>query len=116
LDVQTAVVSFLKQFAAFQNAVVDQTGSLGVRDGGRIAGCYTLTADDVRTGRAFDDGVSRCAWPIEYWDAERGVTIEYLPSGVAYQIPMRCLQLPRIDNYWAVGKCLSADRRARASA
>jgi hypothetical protein len=114
VELQTAVIAFLKRFPAFHDAVVSQSGSLGVRDGGRIVGCYTLTADDVRAGRTFDDGVCRCAWPIEYWDADRGVKIEYLPS--SYQIPMRCLQLPRIENYWAAGKCLSADRIAHASA
>jgi hypothetical protein len=116
LAAQSAVVSFLRQFSAFQDAIVDQTGSLGIREGGRVAGRYTLTGEDVRAGRTFTDGVCRCAWPIEYWDAERGVTVEYLPNGTTYQIPMRCMQLPRIDNYWAVGKCFSADRVAHASA
>lgn len=116
LSVQTTMVSFLRQIPAFQDAIVAQTGSLGVRDGGRIAGRYTLTAGDVRAGRIFADGVCRCAWPIEFWDADRGVTIEYLPNGTVYQIPMRCLQLPRIENYWAAGKCLAADRIAHASA
>jgi hypothetical protein len=116
LGAQTKVVTFLRQFPEFREAVVVQTGSLGVRDGGRIVGRYTLTADDVRGGRSFADAACRCAWPIEYWDAERGVKLEYLPDDGAYEIPMRCLQLIGIENYWAAGKCLSADPYARASA
>jgi len=111
-----AVVQFLKQRPDFVRAEITQSGSLGVRDGGRIRGRYTLTGSDVRQGRTFSDAVCRCAWPIEYWDPERGVSIEYLPAGMHYEIPMRALQLEGIDNYWAVGKCLSADRYAHASA
>jgi len=110
------VVEFLKQWPDFARAEITQSGSLGVRDGGRIRGRYTLTAADVRQGRTFADAVCRCAWPIEYWDPERGVSIEYLPVGKHYDIPMRALQLEGIDNFWAVGKCLSADRYAHASA
>jgi hypothetical protein len=113
---QQEVAAFLRQFPGFQQSVVAQTGSLGVRDGGRIAGRYTLSADDVRAGRRFADGVCRCAWPIEYWDAVQGVAIEYLAPRSSYEIPMRCLQLPSVDNFWAAGKCLSADRYAHASA
>jgi hypothetical protein len=87
-----------------------------VRDGGRIRGRYTLSADDVRQGRRFADAVCRCAWPIEYWDPDEGVSVEYLPPGSHYEIPLRSLQLEEIDNLYAAGKCLSADRLAHASA
>jgi hypothetical protein len=42
--------------------------------------------------------------------------LEYLPPGTHYEIPMRALKLPGLANYWAAGKCLSADREAQASA
>jgi flavin-dependent dehydrogenase len=113
---QAAVIRFLRGLPEFAHAAVTQTGCLGVRDGGRIRGRYTLSVDDVRRARTFADGVCRCAWPIEYWDAERGVSIEYLPDGACYEIPMRSLQLNGLENFWAVGKCLSADRYAHASA
>jgi len=111
-----AVVEFLRQWPDFARIEVVQSGSLGVRDGGRIRGRYTLTASDVRECRTFADAACRCAWPIEYWDPQRGVSIEYLPEGSHYEIPMRALQVDGIDNLWAVGKCLSADRLAHASA
>jgi hypothetical protein len=111
-----AVLEFLRQWPDFARAEITQSGGLGVRDGGRIRGRYVLTAEDVRQGRIFDDAVCRCAWPIEYWDSKRGVSIEWLPAGTHYEIPMRALQLSGIDNFWAAGKCLSADRYAHASA
>jgi len=113
---QEAIVAFLRRLPDFARTTLTQVGSLGVRDGGRIRGRYTLTADDVRQGRRFADAVCRCAWPIEYWDAERGVSVEYLPPGVQYEIPLRALQVEGIDNFWVAGKCLSADRWAHASA
>jgi len=113
---QNAIVTYLSRRPDFARAAVTLTGSLGVRDGGRICGRYTLTADDVRQGRKFADAACGCAWPIEYWDAERGVSVEYLPPGVQYDVPLRALQVNGIDNFWVAGKCLSADRWAHASA
>ena len=75
-----------------------------------------MTAEDVRTGRRFDDAACRCAWPIEYWHRERGASLEYLPDGVFYEIPLRALRVQGWRNVWAAGKCLSADRLAHASA
>jgi choline dehydrogenase-like flavoprotein len=113
---QEAVAAFLRSLPEFARAEVVQSGSLGIRDGGRIRGRYTLTADDVRQGRKFPDAAGRCAWPIEYWDADEGVSLEYLPDGTHFEIPMSALRLAGIENFWAVGKCLSADRYAHASA
>ena len=116
LATQSAVVAFLRQLPEFSRAEVAQTGSLGIRDGGRIRGQYTLRGDDVRQGRKFRDAAGRCAWPIEYWDVDAGVSLEHLPDETHYEIPMSALRLDGIDNFWAVGKCLSADREAHASA
>lgn len=113
---QALLVTFLRGIAEFAAIHVTQTGCLGIRDGGRIRGRYTLTVEDVRAGRRFPDAAARCSWPIEYWDPQRGVSLEHLPDGAYYEIPMSSLRLPGIENLWAVGKCLSADRLAHASA
>jgi hypothetical protein len=113
---QEAVVAFLKRLPEFAAASVAQIGELGVRDGGRVHGEYCLTAEDVRQLRKFPDAACRCCWPIEYWDPEQGVSLEYLPDGGCYEIPLRALKVRGIANLWAVGKCLSADRYAQASA
>ena len=115
-EAQAAIVHFLRRCPDFAQAEVTQSGSLGVRDGGRIRGRYTLTAEDVRRGRKFAEAAGRCSWPIEYWDAERGASVEYLTEGTEYDIPQAALQVWGVDNLWACGKCLSADRWAHASA
>lgn len=115
-EVQEAVVAFLRRLPEFAHASVVQTGDLGVRDGGRVRGEYCLCADDVRMMRKFEDAACRACWPIEYWDAERGVSLEYLPEGDYYEIPLRSLKVAGLGNVWTAGKCLSADPLAHASA
>jgi hypothetical protein len=116
VTVRNDVVAFLKRLPEFARAEVTKTGCVGVRDGGRVLGEYVLTADDVRKGRKFPMAACRGAWPIEYWDADRGVTLEYLPDGDYYEIPLTALKLTGYRNVWVAGKCLSADRLAQASA
>jgi hypothetical protein len=115
-ETQTAVVEFLKQRPEFARARVCRAGELGVRDGGRVHGEYCLTVDDVRAGRKFEDAACRAYWPIEYWDPDNGVSLEYLPGGSWYDIPMRALKVKGMHNLWVAGKCLSADPLAQASA
>ena len=114
--VQAAAVAFLTKLPEFARASVAECGCLGVRDGGRVRGEYCLTVDDVRRMRKFDDAACRCCWPIEYWDATRGVSLEYLPPDDYYEIPLRALKAEGLVNAWMAGKCLSADAQAQASA
>jgi hypothetical protein len=116
LSTQAALVSFLKRLPGFAGATVSRTGSLGVRDGGRVRGEYCLSGADVRQARKFEDAACRCCWPIEYWDPDQGVSLEYLPENDYYHIPLRSLKVQGPRNVWAAGKCLSADRYAQASA
>lgn len=109
-------VDFLKSFPEFQQARVAEIGALGVRDGGRIQGEYLLTAEDVRAGKTFSDGVCRCHWPIEYWHPREGIQLENLPEDSSYEIPLRALTLKGWGNVFMAGKCLSADHLAQASA
>jgi 2-polyprenyl-6-methoxyphenol hydroxylase-like FAD-dependent oxidoreductase len=111
-----AAVSFLRQRPGFAQLRVDRIGALGVREAGRIQGEYCLTADDVRAARKFPDAACRCAWPIEFWHPQQGVSLQYLPAGSWYEIPLRALKVRELENVWAVGKCLSADPLAHASA
>jgi FAD dependent oxidoreductase len=113
---QAAVVAFLRRLPEFAAAEVVRTGELGVRDGGRVRGEYCLTGADVRGGRRFADAACRCSWPIEYWDPDQGVSMEYLPENGCYEIPLRALKAQGLRNVWIAGKCLSADRAAQASA
>lgn len=113
---QEALMQFLHTLPDFANAYLVRVGHLGIRDNGRIEGEYNLTLDDVKRGRKFADSVGRCAWPVEYWDPEKGVTLDYHPAGHTYDIPLSSLKVLGLDNLWAAGRCLSAEKKAQASA
>jgi len=108
------LLGFLRRRPEFSGAWLEATGSLGIRDGGRIAGEYRLSVEEVRAGTRFEDVAARCAWPIEFWDPASGVSLEYLPRH--YEIPLRALKVRGVGNLWAAGKCLSAEPLAQASA
>ena len=110
------VVQFLQKQPAFSQAQLIQTGSIGIRDAGRVVGEYTLSGADVIAGQKFNDTAGKCCWPIEYWHPTTGVSLQYLPPGQFYEIPLRALKVKGYANLWAAGKCLSADHVARASA
>lgn len=110
------VVGILRGLTGFEGATVFRVGKLGVREGGRVRGEYTLTAANVRECRRFEDAACKCAWPIEVWDATTGAALEYLPAGSWYEIPLRALKVAGTANLWAAGKCLSAEPAAQASA
>lgn len=90
--------------------------NIGVRETRRIAGVYELTDQDVRVGRDFEDAVALGGFPIDSHDA-KGPSMdgtEHVRS--AYGIPYRSL-LPRgVDRLLVAGRCISASRKALASA
>ena len=87
------------------------------RVGCRLSGKYMLTGDDILQGKTFDDDAVKGAWPMEKWDAARGVSYRYPPHGVHYGIPLRCLHpLCGLTNLTCAGMCISADDDAAASA
>lgn len=115
-ELRAQLLRVLQRMPDFAQAQIVRVGRLGVRDGGRIKGDYCLTLDDIKAGRQFADSVGRCAWPIEYWDPRKGVTLDHLPPHHTYEIPLPSLKVAGFENLWAVGKCLSAEKLAQASA
>lgn len=112
-----AVVDVLRrQVPAFAEVRVVAYGEVGARDEGRLVGEYCLTEADVRDGGRFDDAAGRCAWPMEYWDPQRGVTLAYLPAGQYFEVPLRAFKARGREGLWVAGKSLCAEPRAQAAA
>ncbi len=110
----TALESFLRTTAP--EAHVTAVGRLGERASGTVLGDYVLRGDDVRSGRRFPDAACRAAWPIEQWHPDGSVTVERLPPGTIYEIPLRALRVQGVRNVWTAGRSLSATPSAQASA
>jgi len=100
---------------AFSKATVRSYGLPGIRQTRWIVGGYTLTADDVRTGREFPDTVVRCTWPIEIHDAADEATWEIFGDDHMHYVPLRSLVPPETENLVAVGRCIDADVVALSS-
>ena len=88
---------------------------IGVRETRRVIGEYTLTKDDVLSGRQFDDAIAECGAPIEDHQAGSNTGWIYLKEGETYQVPYRSLIPLHSENLLIAGRCLSATHDAHAS-
>lgn len=93
---------------------------IGIREGCRIVGDYILTVDDLRAGRAFDDGVARGTYYLDGHkpdDDKRTYILSKDELAVPpYQIPLRSLIARDGRNLLMAGRCFSADQLALSSA
>ncbi len=110
------IIEFLRKYVpALKDIRLVKTASeLGVRESKRIIGKTTLTADDILNQRYYEERIAVCANSMDVHEAGR---VNYTPytSDKSYYIPLSCLISENIDNLMAVGKCLSADKRAFAA-
>lgn len=108
---------FRSRVPGFQRARLAGTGTqIGIRESRRIVGRYTLTRDDVLTGRKFDDAVARSAYPIDLHNPSgSGTTTHRLKPGESYEIPYRCLVPINRDALLVAGRCISTTHEALAS-
>jgi hypothetical protein len=91
--------------------------ALGVREVRRIRGRYWLTGKDVAGGRRFADEIALGGFPIDvHLPDSSGIETTSLAGQGFYGIPYRCLLPEGMANLMMVGKCLSADFEAHASA
>ena len=93
--------------------LIASSAALGVRESRRIVGDYTLTLDDLRTGRKFDDAVASVQFGIDIHNKDGKA--QDCRQVKEYQIPYRCL-LPRgYENILVAGRCISGTHEAMAS-
>jgi len=89
---------FLKNhLPGMENAYLDQTPvQVGIRESRRFHGEYTLTLDDIRSGREFDDGIARGR----------------IKNRPPFHIPYRCLLPKKVDGLLLAGRCISITHEA----
>ena len=96
--------------------IVETSSGLLQRVGLRGHGQHILTEADVISARKFDGKGVKCAWPMEYWDREKGPQYHYLDTGQYFEIPLACLISMSINNLFLAGLCISATERAISAA
>ena len=109
---------------AFGNAWLSQTGSLlGIRETRRIVGDYTVTIDDFKELRSFDDEICRNCYYIDVHhkkcevgtDKARGAESYHLDKGQSHGIPYRSLIPKGLKNVLVAGRSISTDRPTQGS-
>lgn len=93
---------------------------IGVRDGRRIAGRYTVKQDDVIAGTRHEDAVVRPTFGVDIHaiTAEHNKTKAIENKGIKvkpYDIPLRALIAADVDGLMMAGRCISGDFIAHAS-
>ena len=101
----------------FENAVLLSSGpQIGPRSSRQIKGLYTLSREDILSGKKFDDAIAYNGYPIDIHNPEgSGTNSEFLQWGDVYSIPYRCLMNIQVQNLITVGRCISATFEAQAA-
>ncbi|MGC8496039.1 MAG: FAD-dependent oxidoreductase [Candidatus Micrarchaeia archaeon] len=109
----------IRHVNGFENAyLVDSAPYIGLRETRRAIGEYILTKADVIGNARFDDAIVRCGHPIEIHDPTKGVYYIHLNGGDDswYEIPYRAIVVKGAKNLFAIGRCISSEFEAHASA
>jgi hypothetical protein len=106
---------FQKYLPGFENATLLDTGvQVGIRETRRIVGVYTLTAEDLTTGREFEDTIALYGYPIDIHSPTDGSTNfskSYQTANI-YQLPYRILIPEKVEGLLVAGRCVSATHEA----
>jgi hypothetical protein len=110
------ILGFLRAYVPgfAQCTLIDTAAQVGVRETRRIVGEYTLTQEDLMTGRDFPDTIAYCAYPMDIHDpkgAGGGVSNQGETAN-AYQIPFRSLVPVSVEHLLVAGRCVSATHEA----
>jgi hypothetical protein len=100
--------------------VVATPEQIGVRDGRRIHGRYTVNREDLATGARHDDAVTRATFGVDIHALDKKANDEKAITHAdfkfhAYDIPLRALIAKDVDGLLMAGRCISGDFTAHAS-
>ncbi len=95
---------------------------LGIRETRRIKGEYTITTEDYRTHRSFDDEIGRNSYAIDLHDVKHFYKGENANEGYgkygkgdSHGIPLRALIPIGTDNLFVGGRSISCERTVQSS-
>jgi len=112
------VVDKMRSIPGFENMeIISSSSHIGVREGKRICGHYTLTYEDVTCGNCFDDAICKARFPIDVHSISENDTADHKKgkSVTGYHIPYRSLLPKGCENLLLAGRCISGDFYAHAS-
>ena len=98
--------------------IVTTGQQIGVREGRRIVGRYSVTAKDLAEGARHHDAVCRVTLPVDLHALTRRRGPHTSREGVRsqpYDIPLRALIARDVDGLLMAGRCISGDFLAHSS-
>ncbi|WP_442505182.1 FAD-dependent oxidoreductase [Novipirellula sp. SH528] len=101
-------------------AVVATAEQIGVREGRRIRGRYSITAEDLAKGLRHPESVCQAKFPIDVHalnqDGNKEISREFKKGGLKpYDIPYPSLIAADVDGLLMAGRCISGDFIAHSS-
>ncbi len=119
MQVLSSLNFLVKEIPGFENSYLIDSGSfIGLRETRRAIGEYVLSKNDVLNNAKFYDVIARCGHPIEVHDPDKGVYYIHLNGGDDswYEIPYRAIVVKGVSNLFVIGRCISSEFEAQASA
>ena len=116
-----ALASFCRdEMPGFEHGYVSRIGPVvGVREGRRLEGLYTLTREDVAKATKFEDGIVAADSPLDEVFRDESSSLysheAALPAGEYYTIPFRSLVPRAVRNLLFAGRLRSVDLEAYAT-
>lgn len=98
--------------------IVNSAPRIGVREGRRLHGLYTVTLNDMLIGRKHDDSVCRVKFGIDVHATNKKTISGFENEGhkvQPYDIPVGALISRDIENLLMAGRCISGDFYAHSS-
>lgn len=116
------IADFLREYVpGFEEAYILESASvLGVRETRHFKGLYTLTEEDIRAARVFDDwAVTRASFNFDVHNLTgagldaTGQQATFVPTG--YTIPYRCLVPEKLGGLLLAGRNISGTHKAHSN-
>ncbi|HRR32509.1 MAG TPA: FAD-dependent oxidoreductase [Kiritimatiellia bacterium] len=99
--------------------LVSTAEQIGVREGRRLHGLYTVSAEDLKQGARFEDAVCRVTFGVDVHalnsDKNRAIDKKVAWRAKPYDIPLRALVARDVSGLMFAGRCISGDFIAHSS-
>ncbi|MFD0672708.1 FAD-dependent oxidoreductase [Cohnella sp. GCM10027633] len=98
--------------------IVSTANHIGVREGRRIHGRYTVSEQDLQAGARHEDGICRVRYGIDIHSTNPDEGKGFGDDGkrsLPYDIPLRALIAADVDGLLMAGRCISGDFIAHSS-
>lgn len=118
-----AIIDFLQKYVAgFENCRLISTASIiGVRETRHFAGVSTITEDDIKTARVFDDwAVTKAHFNFDIHNIsgaglDKNGCQKHFKQQSGYTIPYGCFVPEKIDGLLLAGRCISGTHIAHSN-